>query len=211
MKSIGRTKGEQHILVKTKYKKFIIVACLFPFLLIGWDAYNHQLGIKPIETVLQRTGDWTLRFLLLTLAVTPVRRYFGWSSAIRYRRMLGLFVFFYACLHLSTYLILDQVFHLSEIVKDIVKRPYITLGFVAFLLSITLAATSTSKMKKRLGKRWKSLHQLIYLFGLLGVMHYLWLVKKELMQPLLYAAIFLVLMAVRVWDYRLPIKSSVEQ
>ena len=197
---------EPQFILKDNIKAIVFVGCLIPLLLIAWDTVNHQLGSKPIETIMQRTGDWTLRFLLITLAITPVKKLYGWSRPIRYRRMLGLFVFFYACMHLSIYVALDQTFHLYELVKDIVKRPFIMLGFVAFLLSIPLAITSTNKMKKRLGKRWKTLHQLIYLVGLLGVLHYMWLAKKDITQALLYASIFLVLMAVRVWHRDMAVK-----
>jgi sulfoxide reductase heme-binding subunit YedZ len=181
-------------------KNIIIAISLIPLSVIVWDALNGQLGSKPIEAISQRTGNWSLLFLLMTLSITPLKKLFAWSHLVRYRKLLGLTAFFYASLHISTYLVLDHAFNLSEILSDIAKRPYIALGLLAFLLTIPLAITSTSAMKKRLGKQWKTLHQLIYPVGLLGIVHYLWLVKKDFTQPLLYASLFLFLMAVRVWD-----------
>lgn len=180
-------------------KPAIFLACLIPLALIVWDGFHDTLGANPIETVTHRTGDWVLRFLLLTLALTPARRLFDWVWVLRLRRMLGLYVFFYACLHFLTYLVLDQFFDWGEIVKDIVKRPYITIGFTAFVLLIPLAVTSTQAMMRRLGRRWKRLHQLAYLIAVLGVIHYFWLVKADNFQPLIYAAVLAVLLAVRVW------------
>lgn len=183
-------------------KIIIGVICLIPLSMIAWDAFNGQLGNKPIEAISQRTGNWSLLFLLFTLSITPLKKVFNLSSLVQYRKTLGLYTFFYALLHVLTYVVLDHSLNISEILNDVVKRPYVTLGLVAFLFLVPLAITSTKAMKKRLGKRWKSLHQLIYLVGLLGLFHYLWLVKDDLLQPLLYTSIFFVLMAVRAWHWQ---------
>ena len=142
-----------------------------------------------------------LRFLLITLAVTPLRQLSGWNWLIRFRRMLGLFAFFYALLHFTTYLVLDQYFDLQAIVEDVIKRPYITVGFLAFILLIPLAATSTKAMMKRLGRHWQRLHRLLYGISILGILHFIWLVKADLLEPLLYAAILAVLLGQRLWHH----------
>ena len=156
------------------------------------------MGANPIEFITRSTGTWTLVGLLITLSVTPLRRLTGRADLIRLRRMLGLFAFFYACLHFTTYIWLDQFFEPAAIAKDIVKRPFITVGFTAFVLLIPLAATSTNAMMRRLGRRWQQLHRLIYPIALLGVVHYLWLVKKDLTEPLIYGAVLAVLLAMRL-------------
>ncbi|MGD8566485.1 MAG: protein-methionine-sulfoxide reductase heme-binding subunit MsrQ [Gammaproteobacteria bacterium] len=185
-------------------KPVVFVICLLPLALLIWDAFNDGLGANPVEAITHRTGDWTLRFLLLTLSVTPLRLVFGWKKLIRFRRMLGLFAFFYVCLHFLTYLVFDHFFDFGEIAKDIVKRPYITVGFSAFVMLIPLAVTSTNKMMKRLGKNWKRLHQLVYVAAVCGILHYLWLVKADILQPMIYAVILLLLFAVRAWYQRQP-------
>ena len=179
-------------------KPWLFVVCLLPLArLIGLGA-SGGLGANPIEFVTHSTGTWTLVGLLVTLSVTPLRRLTGRAEFIRYRRMLGLFAFFYACLHFVTYIWLDQFFDLAGIGKDIVKRPFITVGFAAFVLLIPLAATSTRAMMRRLGRRWQQLHRLIYPVALLGVVHYLWLVKKDLTQPLIFGAVLALLLAMRL-------------
>ncbi|WP_455196525.1 sulfite oxidase heme-binding subunit YedZ [Kaarinaea lacus] len=183
-------------------KPVVFLICLLPLTMLLWDGFHDALGANPVEKITHRTGDWSLRFLLITLAVTPLRKLFGWKFLMRYRRMFGLFAFFYVCLHFSTYLVFDHFFDLGEIAKDIVKRPYITVGFTAFVLLIPLAVTSTHKMKKRLGKRWQRLHQLVYVVAVCGILHYLWLVKADLLQPLIHAAILILLLGVRVWLQR---------
>lgn len=187
-------------------KPVVFLTCLLPLALLVWDGFHDALGANPVEKITHRTGDWSLRFLLITLAVTPLRKLFGWKFLARYRRMFGLFAFFYVCLHFTTYLVFDHFFNLSEIGKDIVKRPYITVGFTAFVLLVPLAVTSTNKMKKRLGKRWQRLHQLVYVVAVCGILHFLWLVKADLLQPLLHAAILILLLGVRVWFQRKPPK-----
>ena len=183
-------------------KILVFTLCLIPLAFGIWDGFTDQLGANPIEEITHRTGDWTLRLLLITLAATPARRLLGWSWPLRVRRMLGLYTFFYACLHFLTYFVLDQFFDWDEILKDIIKRPYITIGFSAFVLLIPLAVTSTNAMMRRLGKRWGQLHQLVYVIAVFGILHYLWLVKADYLQPLIHAAILLALLLVRAWYQR---------
>jgi sulfoxide reductase heme-binding subunit YedZ len=189
-----QTRWLQHI-----GKPLVFSASLLPLAWLFWLGWSDQLGANPVETLSHRTGDWSLRFLLLTLAVTPLRRLTGWNGLQRFRRMLGLFAFFHVCLHFGVYLIFDQFFDLSAIIADVAKRPYITVGFAAFLLLIPLAATSTNRMIKRLGQNWQRLHRLVYLIAILGVLHYLWLVKADLREPLMYAGILAVLLGYRLW------------
>ena len=179
-------------------KLWVFGLCLLPLARLIVLAGSGGLGANPIEFITRSTGTWTLVGLLLTLSITPLRRLSGRAELIRYRRMLGLFSFFYACLHFVTYIWLDQFFDLTAIAKDIVKRPFITVGFTAFVLLIPLAATSTHAMMRRLGRRWQQLHRLIYPIALLAVVHYLWLVKKDLTTPLVYGAVALVLLALRL-------------
>lgn len=180
-------------------KPLVFCVSLLPLVWLCWLAWQDRLGANPVETLSHRTGDWSLRFLLLTLAVTPLRRLSGWNWLLRFRRMLGLFAFFYVCLHLGVYLIFDQFFDPSAILEDIAKRPYITVGFAGFLLLIPLAATSTNGMIKRLGRNWQRLHRLVYLIAVLGVVHYWWLVKADISEPLLYAGLLTMLLGYRAW------------
>ena len=183
-------------------KPLIFLICLIPLISLIWNAFQGHLGANPIEKVTHITGEWALRFLLLTLSVTPARKLLGWHFLLRLRRIVGLYAFFYACLHFLTYMVLDQFFDFDEIIKDILKRPYITVGVAAFVLLIPLAVTSTNTMMKRLGRRWKSLHQLIYVIGVLAILHFLWLVKADNLEPLVYACILLALFMARVWIQR---------
>ena len=183
-------------------KPLIFMASLLPLAWLCWLAWQDRLGANPVETLSHRTGDWSLRFLLLTLAVTPLRRLSGWNGLQKFRRMLGLFAFFYVCLHFGVYLIFDQFFDWAGIVEDVAKRPYITVGFAGWLLLIPLAVTSTNGMIKRLGRNWQRLHRLVYVIGALGVLHYLWLVKADLTEPLLYGGILGVLLGYRLWWWR---------
>ncbi|HDP89418.1 MAG TPA: sulfoxide reductase heme-binding subunit YedZ [Thioalkalivibrio sp.] len=162
------------------------------------DAFTGGLGVNPVEAVTHRTGDWTLRLLLATLALTPLRRLSGWSWPSRVRRMVGLFVFFYACLHLATYLWLDQFFDWGAIVVDVGERPFITVGMLAFLGLLPLAVTSNRAMQRRLGRRWKALHRLVYPVAILGVLHFWWLVKADVREPLVYALILATLLGYRL-------------
>lgn len=179
-------------------KPTFFILCLLPLALLFRNFYLDQLGANPFEVLTRSTGEWTLRFVLLTLTMTPLRRLTGSAWPLRLRRMLGLFSFFYVCVHLSTYLWLDHFFDWEEIFTDIVKRPYITLGMLAFILLLPLAVTSTKKMMKRLGKRWKSLHKLIYAIAILGVLHFLLLVKADLMEPIIYTLLLLILFLLRL-------------
>lgn len=178
-------------------KPLVFVAGTLPLLALMVGGVTGGLGANPIEAITQATGDWTLRLLLLTLAMTPLRGILGWAWPLRLRRMLGLYSFFYAVLHFLTYLWLDQFFDWGAIIHDIVKRPFITVGMVGFVLLIPLAATSTQAMMRRLGRYWKRLHRLIYLIGISGVLHYLWLVKADVRTPLIYGAILVFLLLYR--------------
>jgi methionine sulfoxide reductase heme-binding subunit len=179
-------------------KFWVFGVCLVPLLRLIVLGTSGGLGANPIEFITRSTGTWTLVGLMVTLSVTPLRHLTGWAELLRYRRMLGLFAFFYAGLHFVTYVWLDQFFDPVAIAKDIIKRPFITVGFTAFVLLIPLAATSTHAMMRRLGRRWQFLHRLIYPIALLGVIHYLWLVKKDLTEPLIYGVILALLLAVRL-------------
>jgi len=182
-------------------KGLLFFACLIPLLRLAWFGYASQLGANPIEFITRSLGTWTLVFLLLTLSITPLRQLSGWSWLARLRRMAGLYAFFYALLHFITYVWLDQFFDLPAIYKDVLKRPFITAGFAAFILLIPLAITSTNAMMKRLGgRRWQWLHRLDYVIAMLAVLHYWWLVKKDITQPLIYAAILATLLGYRVWN-----------
>ena len=179
-------------------KPVIFLTCLLPLSLLVLRAVNNDLGANPVEALTHDTGDWALRFLLISLAVTPLRLLTGMSWLIRYRRMLGLFAFFYALVHFAIYLWIDQAFLWSEIIADILKRPYITLGFAALMILVPLAMTSTKGMVRRLGKRWISLHRLVYASALLAILHFIWLVKADYREPGLYLVIFLLLMLFRI-------------
>jgi sulfoxide reductase heme-binding subunit YedZ len=184
-------------------KPALFILALLPLAFLIYRALNDDLGANPIETINRYTGDWVLRFLLITLAVTPLRRLTGWNGLLRYRRMLGLFAFFYACVHFLSWAWLDQYFVLADIVRDVAKRPYITVGFASFLMLIPLALTSTNAIIRRLGaKRWQQLHRLVYLIGIGGVVHFLWLVKSDIREPLVYGAVLALLLGFRLWDRR---------
>lgn len=182
-------------------KAATFAAALVPFvrLAAGAALFPESLGANPAEFITRATGDWTLRFLLITLAVTPVRRLTGWNWLLRLRRMLGLFAFFYGVVHFSSYIAFDHVFDVAAIIKDIVKRPFITVGFAALLSMTPLAITSTNAMVRRLGaRRWLLLHRSIYVIGVLGVLHFWWMVKADLTEPVIYAAILAILLGYRL-------------
>lgn len=184
-------------------KVALFAICLVPLALLMRAAATDALGANPIEAINRNLGDWALRFLLITLAVTPLRQLSGLHALVLFRRMLGLFAFFYVCLHLTSYTWLDQSFNWDEIVKDVIKRPFITVGFISFLMLIPLAATSTNGMVRRLGgKRWRRLHRLVYVIGVGGVLHFFWMVKSDVREPLLYALILALLLGYRLWAYR---------
>jgi len=183
------------------FKPVIFLACLVPLVRLAWLGFHAQLGANPIEFITHSTGDWTLIFLLVTLSITPLRKVTRQYWLISFRRMLGLFAFFYGCLHLMTYVWLDKFFDLHEMLHDIGKRKFITAGMTAFALMIPLALTSTKWSIRKLGKRWQMLHRLIYFSAAAGVIHYIWLVKADLKKPLEYAAVLGVLLLYRlvVW------------
>jgi methionine sulfoxide reductase heme-binding subunit len=182
-----------------RFKPVVFLACLIPLALLGWKAYSGGLGANPIEVITHAIGDWTMRFLLITLAITPIRKLTGRLWLIRYRRMFGLFAFFYGTLHFLTYIWLDKFFDVHEMLHDITKRRFITVGFAGFVLLIPLALTSTTGWIRRLGgKRWQALHRLIYFSAIAGVIHYWWLVKADIHLPLEYAIILAVLLGYRI-------------
>ncbi|HMD10606.1 MAG TPA: protein-methionine-sulfoxide reductase heme-binding subunit MsrQ [Candidatus Acidoferrum sp.] len=193
-------------LLSKKWTKLpVFLLCLVPFGILVWRSLAGNLGPNQVETLQHTTGDWTLRFLVITLCITPIRKLLKLPDLIRFRRMLGLFAFFYACLHFLTYLGPDQSFDLAAMWKDVAKRPFITVGFTAFVLLIPLAFTSTAGWIRRLGgRRWQMLHRLIYISAICGVIHYYWLVKSAVLRPLTYAAIVAVLLLWRlgVWFIR---------
>ncbi|HUF65110.1 MAG TPA: protein-methionine-sulfoxide reductase heme-binding subunit MsrQ [Gemmatimonadaceae bacterium] len=183
-------------------KPVVFLICLIPLGWIAYDAATGRLGANPIEALELRTGRWALRLLAVTLAVTPLRRISGWNELIRYRRMLGLFAFFYATLHLATYIGLDMFFDVGDIVEDVFEHPYVTIGLATWLLLLPLAITSTRGWVRRLGgKRWAMLHRLIYVAAITGTVHYLWAVKKDTYLPLVYLTIFAVLLGWRLWVF----------
>jgi len=185
----------------TRFTKLVLfVNGLVPLTLLLWDVYRKQVGANPLEFVTRTTGMLTLVFLLISLAVTPARRITGLNWLIKFRRMLGLFAFFYGSLHLMTYVAFDRFFHLRTIPGDVVKRPFIAIGIMAFFLMLPLAITSTDKMVKRLGgKRWARLHRIVYLSGAFGVLHYYMLVKSDVRLPLTFAFILFVLLGFRLF------------
>lgn len=182
----------------------MFLLCLLPALLVFSDALNitGSLGANPVEAMQDRFGNWALRFIMIALSVTPLRRIMRRNWIGRFRRMLGLFAFFYALLHFLTWLLLDQGLDGAAILEDIVDRPFITIGFTAFLLLTAMAATSTAAARRSLGRRWQQLHNSVYIIGMLGVWHYWWQVKKDFSEPLLYAIVLAVLLGYRIW-YRL--------
>ncbi len=187
-------------ILTSKWTKVVVfLLCLVPLGLLVWRAIQGDLTANPIEFITHRTGDWTLRFLVITLAITPLRKILHLPQLIRFRRMLGLFAFFYGCLHFSTWIGLDKFFAWSEMWADVLKRPFITVGFTGFVLMIPLALTSTAGWIRRLGgKRWQMLHRLIYASAVAGVIHYYWLVKSNVRKPLFYAFLVAVLLAWRL-------------
>ncbi|PPD50375.1 MAG: sulfoxide reductase heme-binding subunit YedZ [Methylobacter sp.] len=192
-------------------KAIIFLLALIPFIRLVIGGITDGLGANPIEKITRSTGYWTLTLIMVTLTITPLRKLTGWHWLTRTRRMLGLFAFFYVCLHFLTYLVLDQFFDWDSIIKDIIKRPYITVGFPSFLLLIPLAVTSNNAMIKKLGgKRWRWLHRLVYAVAVGGVVHYWWLIKKDLTNPVIFAAVLTVLLGFRLvyWWWGKRVASS---
>jgi methionine sulfoxide reductase heme-binding subunit len=183
-------------------KPFVFALCLLPLASLAWDTFHGGLGPDPVAQLEHRSGDWSLRILLATLAITPLRLVTHWHGLTRYRRMLGLFAFFYASVHLSIYLVVDLGGFWSQILGEIAKKPFITVGFAAWLMMVPLALSSTRGMQRRLGRNWLRLHRLVYLVGLCGVLHFMWLVKSgkkiAVQEPLVYLAILVALLAMRV-------------
>ncbi len=190
------------LLVSKWTKVAVLLICLIPFASLLWRFIKGNLGINPVETLQHGTGDWTIRFIVFTLCITPFRKLFKLPDLIRFRRMLGLFAFFYVCLHFLTYLGPDQSFDLSGMWKDVAKRPFITVGFAAFVSLIPLAITSTAGWIRRIGgKRWQILHRLIYFAAVCGVVHYYWLVKSDVRKPLFYGALVGILLLWRLVEW----------
>ncbi|MES2538160.1 MAG: protein-methionine-sulfoxide reductase heme-binding subunit MsrQ [Pseudomonadota bacterium] len=184
------------------FKAILFIAALLPFARLVLFTFTDQLGANPVEFITRNTGDWTLYFLCITLAVTPLRRLSKWNWLIRLRRMLGLFAFFYAALHFTTFLWFDHFFDVSAMFKDVIKRPFITVGFIAFVLLIPLAITSTNAMVRRLGgKRWQWLHRAIYVIAPLGILHFWWMKagKNDFAQPILFGSIVAILLLMRAY------------
>lgn len=179
------------------YKFSVFILCLLPISLLLYKFYFDELGANPFEALTRQSGEWTLRFLLITLSLTPLKMLLSKSWPLKFRRMLGLYTFFYASIHLLTYVWFDQFFDWTEIWVDIVKRPFITIGMLSWFILLPLAMTSTKGMKKRVGRYWKKLHQAVYLIGMLVLLHYFMLVKADYWWPVLYSLFFIVLMAFR--------------
>jgi sulfoxide reductase heme-binding subunit YedZ len=190
----------------TILKVVLFILSLGPFARLAIGAFTDNLGTNPVELLTRSTGTWTLVFLCITLGITPVRKLTGWNWLSQYRRMFGLFAFFYVSLHFTTYIWFDQYFDVQSIIKDVIKRPFITVGFAAFLLLIPLAITSNNYLTRKLGaKRWQTLHRLVYLICILGVVHYWWLVKRDLTQPIIYAVIVALFLVARlIWRKQKP-------
>ncbi len=196
--------------VRFVLKPLVFIACLVPALLIVGDTFNltGSLGANPVEEILDRFGNWGLRFMMIALAVTPLRRWTGINWLTQFRRMLGLFAFFYVLMHFLTWLVLDQDLYMAGILEDIVKRPFITIGMVALVLLIAMAVTSTNGIRRRMGRRWNRLHYSAYAVGILGVWHYWWQVKLDTTEPLIYAVILSVLLGARIAARRRQVASA---
>jgi len=186
------------VLKSSRAKPVAHLLCLLPLLALIWAAFNDGLGANPVEMLTHETGEWTLRLLLLTLVLSPLRQWTGEGAWIRFRRMLGLYCYFYSCCHFTIWFVADHSLNLSAMFEDIVKRPYITLGFSAFMLLLPLALTSNQAMQRRLGRKWKTLHKLVYPILVLAVAHFLWLVKADYLEPGIYAIIAVVLLLHRI-------------
>ena len=186
-------------MLRSVYAKPVVhLLCLLPLVLLLWAVFKGGLGANPVEKLTHETGQWTLRLLLITLALSPLRQWSGNPAWIRFRRMTGLYTYFYCCCHFAIWFIADHSLEFGDMFDDVVKRPYITLGFSAFVLLLPLALTSNRAMQRRLGRRWRRLHQLVYVILLLGVLHFLWLVKADYLEPAIYAIIAVVLLLHRV-------------
>lgn len=183
----------------TAIKAAVFAAALWPAAALAWGFYTNDLTANPGDYITDQTGTWTLAFLVITLAVTPIRRLTGWNAVIRLRRMLGLFAFFYATLHMLTWVVFINILDVRFMIEDVVRRPFITVGMATFLILLVLAATSNRFSIRRLGRRWQTLHRLVYLAAIGGVVHFWWLVKADLTLPVRWAAAVTVLLGVRAW------------
>ncbi len=179
-------------------KALVILACVLHFTYLFYAVFSERLGPNPIEVLTHTTGEWGLRLLLLTLAITPLRRLFRWNWLVSFRRLLGLCSFSYIVAHFAIFLVFDHFFDWLSMIEDIVERPYITVGFIAFVLMVPLAITSLSVLQRKMGKYWGRLHQLVYVVGLLAIVHYWWLVKADILPPLIYGTLLVLLLLVRV-------------
>lgn len=198
----------------SKLKKLLFAVCLIPAIWLTFALFTDQLGANPIEAVTRQTGLWALRFLWITLLITPLRWLTGWNELVKFRRLLGLYVFFYASSHMLLYLGLDQFFDISEIIKDIIKRPFITIGFFSFMALIPLAITSNNAMVKRMGgRRWKQLHRLTYVIAIASSVHFYMLVKLDKVEPLIYMGLLIILLTPRLYRYvkTIALKSQLEK
>ena len=184
--------------IQRAVKPIAFIVCLIPLGQLLYYAWTENLTANPIEFITRFTGSWALIFLLVSLSVTPLRKISGWNGLIKYRRMLGLFAFFYAVLHFATFMVLDHFFDFQAIAKDVLKRPYVTAGFTAFVLMIPLAITSTAGMVRRLGKRWQQLHRLVYVAAIAAVIHFYWLVKADIRRPVQYGVVLGLLLGYRL-------------
>jgi sulfoxide reductase heme-binding subunit YedZ len=187
--------------IRLIWKPVAFLLCLIPAVLIVTDAFEitGRLGANPIEEIQDRLGNWALRFIMITLAVTPLRRLTNWNWLSRFRRMLGLFAFFYAFMHFLAWFVLDQGMLIAAILEDLIERPFITIGFAAVLILTALAITSLTAIRRRMGRHWQTLHKAVYAAAVLGVWHYWWQVKKDVTEPQIYAAILAVLVGLRIW------------
>ena len=182
-------------------KIIIVVFLLLHIAYLVWGVFNDHLGVNPVETLTHVTGEWGFYFLLATLAVTPLRRFFRWNILLKFRRMLGLCSFIYISLHFLVFILFDHFFDITSILEDIVERPYITVGFVALLLMIPLAVTSFKALQKKMGKQWFRLHQIVYIVALMGLVHYWWLVKADVLWPFVYGVVLAILLGSRVYFF----------
>lgn len=188
-------------------KPAVFIACLLPFLLLLLGLVQSKLGFNPVEYLTHQTGQWGLRFLLITLAITPLRNLSNWVWLTRFRRMLGLYAFFYGLLHFMIYFLWDQSLDITRVVEDVFERPYITLGFAALCLMIPLAVTSTNWARRKLRRRWNQLHKLVYVLALLVILHFIWLVKADYREVSIYAVVFAILMLLRLP----PVRSHIQR
>lgn len=185
--------------LRFRLKPIVFITALLPILFLVFGVAENSLGADPAKHIMHKTGEWTLRFLLLTLCISPLKRLLNWPQLLRLRRMIGLYSFFYAVMHFTSYYALYLFFDFSNVIEDVVERPFITVGFLALLMLLPLTITSTKNWQRRLGKRWQKLHQLIYPIAVLGIVHFIWLVKSDLNEPLIYVFLLSLLFGVRLY------------